>query len=79
VNDKLAAKNGTVADWLSAKLADREIIDTAFLTCLSRPPTEAEAQGYLQILKDSGETEKRACVEDVMWSLLTSREFLFQH
>ena len=79
VNDKLAAKNGTVADWLSAKLADREIIDTAFLTCLSRPPTEAESQGYLKILKDAGDSERRACVEDVMWSLLTSREFLFQH
>ena len=79
VNDKLAAKNGTVSDWLSAKLDDQPIIEAAFITCLSRPPTPTELQGYLQMLKDTEHGDRRACVEDVMWALLTSREFLFQH
>ena len=79
INDKLAAKNGTVSDWLSGNLSDIELVETAFMTCLSRPPTQVEALGYSKILSEAPPEERRACVEDMMWALLTSREFLFQH
>ena len=79
INDKLAAKNGTVADWISGNLDDEKLVETAFITCLSRPPTQSEALGYSKILSEAKPDERRACVEDVMWALLTSREFLFQH
>jgi hypothetical protein len=31
------------------------------------------------MLQQAGDDEKRQVVEDLFWSLLTSREFLFQH
>jgi hypothetical protein len=79
INDKLASKNGTVADWIAGNLDDEKLVETAFMTCLSRPPTQLEALGYSKILSEAKPDERRACVEDVMWALLTSREFLFQH
>ena len=79
INDKLAAKNGAVTDWIAGNLDDEKLVETAFLTCLSRPPTQLEALGYSKILSEAKPDERRACVEDVMWALLTSREFLFQH
>jgi hypothetical protein len=79
INDKLAAKNGAVTDWIAGNLDDEKLVETAFMTCLSRPPTKLEALGYSKILSEAKPDERRACVEDVMWALLTSREFLFQH
>jgi hypothetical protein len=79
INDKLAAKNGAVTDWIAGNLDDEKLVETAFMTCLSRPPTQLEALGYSKILSEAKPDERRACVEDVMWALLTSREFLFQH
>ena len=79
INDKLAAKNGTVSDWITGNLDDAKLIETAFITCLSRSPTQTEALGYLKILGEAKSDDRRACVEDLMWALLTSREFLFQH
>jgi len=79
INDKLASKNGTVSDWMSGSVDDKRLIETAFITCLSRLPTQTEALEYTQILGETKPEERRACVEDMMWALLTSREFLFQH
>ena len=60
-------------------LEDAAIVDEAYLLCLSRHPTERERSGLLKLLADSNDGEKRAAVEDLFWSLMTSREFLFQH
>jgi hypothetical protein len=79
INQKLAAKEGTVSSWLHDAFSHEKLIETAFLSCLSRPPTPREMQGYTDILSAADPKEKRAVVEDLLWSLLTCREFLFQH
>ncbi|MCB1087484.1 MAG: DUF1553 domain-containing protein [Verrucomicrobiae bacterium] len=79
VNDKLASKDGIVEAMLKAKRPDAEIIDEAYLRCLSRPPTETEKSGFLDLLASTPEAEKRAAMEDLFWALMSSREFLFQH
>lgn len=55
------------------------LIDEAYLSCLSRYPTPAERAGYRSILDESKEEERRQVIEDLFWSLLTSREFIFNH
>lgn len=79
LNQKIAAKENRIAALLTAKKTNEEILEEAFLGTLSRPPTAAEKTRCLKLLADAGEGERRAALEDLYWSLLSSREFLFNH
>lgn len=79
VNDKLSAKGGRVTQVLATDPPPAQIIDDAYQLCLSRPPTEEQRKKFENLLKAVKPEEKRQAVEDLYWSLLTSREFLFQH
>jgi hypothetical protein len=79
INDKLAAKEGRVTQFLATDPAPEAIVEEAWLRVLSRRPSEAETKPVLDMLKKTNPEEKRALVEDLYWSLLTSREFLFRH
>jgi hypothetical protein len=79
INQKLAAKGSRVEQLLAAKTPDDRIIEEAFLSVLSRPPTKAEKQQLVSELGQAPTAEKRAAVEDLYWSLLSSKEFLFNH
>jgi hypothetical protein len=56
-----------------------DIIDEAYLLCLSRRPSDSERKRLQNIFEVAPETERRGVVEDLLWALMTSREFLFQH
>tara|TARA_R110002096_G_scaffold288403_3_gene482145 strand:+ start:2169 stop:4643 length:2475 start_codon:yes stop_codon:yes gene_type:complete len=77
VNDKLASEKSRLTDLM--KLDNEELIEEAWMLCLSRPPTEKESDGILKVLSDTPDTDRRAAVEDLFWSIMSSREFLFQH
>lgn len=79
LNDKLAAKEGRITQLLATEPTAERIVDDAWLACLSRPPAEAERKAMVEILAATPPAERRAAVEDLYWSLLTSREFLFRH
>lgn len=82
-------------DTLNAKLRDKEcalvksasatdvkpgeMIDELYLRCLSRFPTKRERDGLKQVFAETPAKERRDAVEDLLWALMTSREFLFQH
>lgn len=77
--EKLEAKEGRIAKWVEEKTPPEQVIDQLFLTALSRLPSENEKFRILPTVTDVPESEHRAALEDLMWSVLTSREFLFQH
>ena len=79
INDKLAAKKGRITEWLESGVANERLIEDAWMLCLSRPPTRREKTDTTTMLADVTKEQKRQAVEDLFWSLLTSREFLFQH
>ena len=79
INQKLAAKDNAIAKLLADKLTNEQILDEAFLSTLARPPTTTEKMRSLKQLSDAGDTDRRAALEDLYWSLLSSREFLFNH
>jgi hypothetical protein len=79
INDKLSAEKGRVTDLLSVDAAPSELMNQAWMLCLSREPTDDERKQFDQLLAGISPEEKRATTEDIFWSLLTSREFLFQH
>ncbi len=80
LNNKLGEKGSIVDQLLETHKADfAELVKTAFLRCLSRYPNDAESTTLVKELSDSSDDDRRTVVEDLMWSLMTSREFLFNH
>jgi hypothetical protein len=88
LNKKLSAPEGTIALFLKLGLSDRRILDHMFLSAYSRYPSEAERQVLMAALDKSrlakGTEEvrrdaRRQALEDMVWAMLTSKEFLFSH
>jgi hypothetical protein len=78
LNKKLSATDGFVTLFLKLGLSDSRILDHVFLTAFSRYPSVAERAALLADLRNSG-TNRHQALEDVLWALLTSKEFLFNH
>jgi hypothetical protein len=79
LNDKLAAKEGWVTQLMATDPKPADLVEGAWVRVLSRRPTEAEGKPFEEMLAAAMPEEKRQIVEDMYWSLLTSREFLFRH
>ncbi len=80
LNKKLAAKDNTLEKLLAKGPTDDEIAAEAYLLTVARTPTEKELQAIRKLLADAKDpAEKRLVLEDVFWSLMSSREFLFNH
>ncbi len=80
LNDKLRAKNSRVEEWLKEKISDREAIRRVFRLALCRHPNGEELARFAKIISETpheGETTRREMLEDLYWSVLTGREFLF--
>ncbi|MFM2219803.1 MAG: hypothetical protein RL240_4121, partial [Planctomycetota bacterium] len=84
VNKKLAEKGGIVEQWL-VKFNDDPagLAKSAYLRTLCRNPTDFELDLFTRELREAKEKlsaqEYREVVEDFLWSLLSSREFLFNY
>lgn len=80
LNQKLSAKDNRLSQLLDSKQPDAQLVDQAYWLTLSRAPSEKEKAGMLKVLAASTDpAEKRLALEDTFWSLLSSREFLFNH
>lgn len=81
LNDKLASPQSVVAQWLSDKLPASEVIDRAYLSSLSRFPSSAERERLLALVAeaDTAQVARAETYQDLLWSLMTSHEFLFAH
>jgi hypothetical protein len=80
LNDKLAAKNNRVDQLLATCKSDTELTNDIYLVALSRQPTPAERTAISKVLAaSSAPDQKRPAVEDIFWSVMSSREFLFNH
>lgn len=80
LNSKLAAKDGIVDQWLAKYANDPDsLVESAFLRCLCRLPSNEEKAALRKELAEATPEDRRVVVEDLLWSLLTSREFLFNH
>ncbi len=78
VAQKLHSDNGRAARLAASTQSPTEIIDELYLATLSRPADSAERELLLTVFNQSG-SERRAVIEDVLWTLLNHREFLFAY
>ncbi len=81
LNDKLRAKGSVVDRWLDGKAPDAVVVDRLFQTALARPPSATEAKRFGDALGEAGRdpVARREALEDLVWAVLTGREFLFNH
>lgn len=77
VNEKLSSEKGVVQQWMAQAWEPGQLVDQAFLRTVSRPPSYEEREKLVKELEAVGSEERRQAVEDMLWSLLSSREFLF--
>ena len=74
---KTSDAKGRIAQSIEAGKSDDEIITDMYLRALSRPPTETELAAAHEFLELS--SNKQEILEDLLWALLNSKEFLFVH
>jgi hypothetical protein len=88
LNKKLMAPDAYPALSIKLGLSDSRILDHLFLSAYSRYPTDAEKQPMLAALRqvrttagpvDVQREARRQALEDMMWAMLTSKEFLFNY
>lgn len=81
INDKLADETCVVSTWLQNESPAERVVEEAYLACLSRLPSADERNRILNLIAsaDSQGVERRESYEDLLWSLMTSSEFLFSH
>jgi hypothetical protein len=77
VNAKIANRDGRIQKLIQAKKPLPEIVEELYLVTLSRPPRPEEVETALTWIGKA--PTPQAGVEDLMWVLLNSREFLFNH
>jgi hypothetical protein len=86
LNNKLRAPDNAIAALMQRGLSDEQIVDDLYLASFSYYPKETERAALVKALH-SAEQEKmtgvdnprRAALNDMMWAMLTSEAFMFNH
>ena len=88
LNRKLSATDGSIASFLKLGMSDARILEYLYLSAFSRYPTDLERRQLTEALSSSrlasGTIEakreaRRQGLEDLIWAVVTSKEFLFNH
>jgi hypothetical protein len=77
IEDKIANGDGRVAKLVKEKASADAAIEELYLAAVARHPTDTEKKKSLAHVAKSASV--RSGLEDVVWALLNSREFLFNH
>lgn len=78
LNEKLVQPGGLIDAWLAPSRTGDQIVEEGYLAALSRLPSPKERSGFLSLINTTSGPDRRVVLEDFVWALLTSREFLFQ-
>ncbi|MFL2870975.1 MAG: DUF1549 and DUF1553 domain-containing protein [Pirellulaceae bacterium] len=78
LNSKLQSGENAIAAALKKMMTSKEIIQRLYLSAIGRYATEEEVTRLSEIIDaEVPEGDRRIVLEDLYWSVLTSREFLF--
>jgi hypothetical protein len=77
VQRKLTHKDGRIASLLASELSDDEAVGQLYMVVFSRHPTEKELADCRDFIGTA--TDRKTGLEDVLWALINSREFMFNH
>lgn len=76
IQARIAHRRGRARQLAESNLSSTQIIEELYLSTLSRPPLPAEQQLMQQAFDIA---DRSAAAEDILWTLLNSKEFVFNH
>jgi hypothetical protein len=77
IENKIADGNGRIARFFKDKTPAPQMIEELYLVAYSRLPSSAERKQTREYVEKANNPQR--AVEDVLWALLNSREFMFNH
>jgi hypothetical protein len=77
LHDRLSSSTNRLGRLLTAKTGDEAIVRELYLAALAREPRDDEKQAALAYVSKA--SERRKAWEDVLWAVMTSREFILRH
>jgi hypothetical protein len=79
IENKLSSNEGKIGKFFAEKERRplKDLVEELYLSSLSRLPSSDELTASTKYL--DGETDKRQAIEDLLWTLLNSKEFMFNH
>ena len=78
VNAKLNHRHGLARQWAESSKSNAEITDEVYLTTVTRFPTPEE-RTLMQSAFESAETSRQQAIEDMLWAVMNTKEFLYNH
>ncbi len=77
LQNKLTSAKGRAAGLIAAKKSPEEMVSELYLAAFGRLPQQAELNEAVASLR--GDKDPKAGLADMMWVMLNSKEFLFNH
>lgn len=74
---KITSDKGRAAELAKSKLSEAEVIEDIYLRLYARKPTAKEREIAAGVF-DAKDITRRAAVEDLMWALINTPEFVFK-
>jgi len=74
---KLKSGDGAVAQLVKSGKPNEQVLEELFLRTLARRPTAKEQSDILKVLSQTDKREE--VLQDVLWALINTKEFMFNH
>jgi len=78
LQSKIGSAEGRAKKLAESSKSEREIVEELYLAAFGRAPTQEELRIAGKAFTAEGATRKSA-IEDLMWALINSAEFVFNH
>jgi hypothetical protein len=77
LQDRITGPNRRVGRLVASKKPDAEIAEQLYLAALGRKPSVEELKSVVEIVGDYA--TKQEAFEDILWALMNTAEFSFNH
>ena len=78
VSDKIRHRNGRTRKLAESEVSPEQVVEELYLSALARFPTPPERGLMLEAFSLPGR-DRQTAAEDVLWALLNSKEFMYNH
>ena len=79
IENKIADGGGRVAKLWKENKPPAGLVEELFLAAYGRPPSDTERKRALAHLATAAKGREQQAAEDVLWAILNSKEFMFNH